>query len=159
MRLENEDMWILRMFIGGAVSRRTCMGQMHFYLDLLGVRMCIMPHATPSQCVCAHSACGWARCQKLVRTVVESNLKSEHNLYLACEDSPQQAFFFCTFSYSLLALLASIVHWLRCFLFLSVAKHWLCSGLDSKHVRVEDQPRCPPYSSLSRSAIFPCPHR
>ena len=25
---------------------------------------------------------------------VESNMKSEHNLYLACEDSPQRAFFF-----------------------------------------------------------------
>ena len=26
-------------------------------------------------------------------TTVESNMKSEHNLYLACEDSPQRAFF------------------------------------------------------------------
>ena len=43
-------------------------------------------------------------------TMVESNMKSEHNLYLACEDSPQRAFFFCTFSCSLLALLASTVH-------------------------------------------------
>ena len=40
---------------------------------------------------------------------------SEHNLYLACEDSPQHACFFCTFCCSLLALLASTVHWLRCF--------------------------------------------
>ena len=38
-------------------------------------------------------ACGWAmwsRCQKISqssrRTTVESNMKSEHNLYLACED-------------------------------------------------------------------------
>ena len=43
-------------------------------------------------------------------TTVESSMKSEHNLYLACEDSPQRAFFFCTFSCSLLALLASTVH-------------------------------------------------
>jgi len=43
-------------------------------------------------------------------TMVELNMKSEYNLYLACEDSPQLAFFFCTFSYSLLALLASTVH-------------------------------------------------
>ena len=27
-------------------------------------------------------------------TTVESSMKSEHNLYLACEDSPQHAFFF-----------------------------------------------------------------
>ena len=31
-------------------------------------------------------------------TTVESNMKSEHNLYLACEDSSPRAFFFCTFS-------------------------------------------------------------
>ena len=43
-------------------------------------------------------------------TMVESSIKSEHNLYLACEDSPQRAFFFGTFSCSLLALLASTVH-------------------------------------------------
>ena len=42
-------------------------------------------------------------------TMVESNMKSEHNLYLACENSPQRAFFFCTFSCVRLALLASTV--------------------------------------------------
>ena len=42
-------------------------------------------------------------------TKVESNMKSEHNLYLACEDSPQRTFFFCTFSCSRLALLPSTV--------------------------------------------------
>ena len=42
-------------------------------------------------------------------TTVESSIKSEHNLYLAWEDSPR-AFFFRTFSCSLLALLASTVH-------------------------------------------------
>ena len=41
-------------------------------------------------------------------TMVESNMKSEHNLYLACVDS--HVFFFCTFSCSHLALLASTVH-------------------------------------------------
>ena len=40
-------------------------------------------------------------------TTVESNMKSEHNLYLACEDSQQRAFFFCTFSCSLIALALS----------------------------------------------------
>ena len=65
-------------------------------------------------------------------------MKSEHNLYLACEDSPQRTFFFCTLSCYFLALLASIVHWLRCFLFLSVANHQLCSVLDSaKHIHCE----------------------
>ena len=28
-------------------------------------------------------------------TTVESSIKSEHNFYLACEDSPLRAFFFC----------------------------------------------------------------
>ena len=81
------------------------------------------------------------RCQKLVRaqerlrSTVESNMKSEHNLYLACEDSPQRAFFFWTFSCSLLALLASTVHWLCCFHFLNAANRRLRSLLDSaKHV-------------------------
>ena len=32
--------------------------------------------------------------QSLRTTTVESNMKSEHNLYLAYEDSPQRAFFF-----------------------------------------------------------------
>ena len=41
------------------------------------------------------------------KTTVESNMKSEHNLYLGCEDSPQRAFFFCTFSCSRLALILS----------------------------------------------------
>ena len=30
-------------------------------------------------------------------TTVESSIKSEHNLYLACEDSPQRALFFLHF--------------------------------------------------------------
>ena len=63
----------------------------------------------------------------------DSNMKSEHNLLLACEDSPQRAFFFCTFSGSLLALLASTVHRLR--FFLNAANRRLCSVLDSaKHI-------------------------
>ena len=67
-------------------------------------------------------------------TTVESSMESRHNLYLACEDSPQCAFFFCTFSCSLFALLASTVHWLRNFLFLT-ANHRLRSVLDSaKHI-------------------------
>ena len=66
-------------------------------------------------------------------TTVKSNMKSEHNLYLACEDSPQHAFFFCTFSCFCLALLASTVPWL---LFLNATNRWLHSALDSaKRVR------------------------
>ena len=69
-------------------------------------------------------------------TTVESNTKSEHNLYLACEDSPQRAFFFCTFSCSRLALLVFTVYWLGCFSFLNAANRRLCSVLDSaKRVR------------------------
>ena len=54
-------------------------------------------------------------------TTVESNMKSEHNLYLASEDCPQHAFFFCTFSCFCLALLATQeCQWLT-FLSLSVS--------------------------------------
>ena len=60
-----------------------------------------------------------------------TNIKTEHNLYLACEDSPQRAFFFCTFSCSRLALLASTVHWLLCILVLNAANRRLRSVLDS----------------------------
>ena len=78
-------------------------------------------------------------------TMVELSIKSEHNLYLACEDSPQRTFFFCTFSCSLLALSASTVHWLRNFL--NAANRRLCSVLDSaKHVRC-GAPAVLPYPS------------
>ena len=46
-----------------------------------------------------------AKCQSSRTT---TNVKSEHNLYMACEDSQQRAFYFCTFSCSRLALLASL---------------------------------------------------
>ena len=62
-------------------------------------------------------------------------MKSEYNLCLACEASTT-CFLLCTFSYSSLALLASTVHWFRCFLFLNAANRWLRSVLDSaKHIR------------------------
>ena len=80
---------------------------------------------------------------------------SEHNLYLACEDSPQRAFFFCTFSCSRLALLAPTVPWL---LFLNAPNRQLRSVLDSANAYVaEDQPLCPTRPPLSRSAVLPCP--
>ena len=86
----------------------------------LGLRMHMMP------CI-AHAGRPWSS----RTTTVELNMKIEHNLYLACEDSPQRAFFFCTFSCSCLALLASTVSWLRCFLFLNAANCRLCSVLNS----------------------------
>ena len=60
----------------------------------------------------------------------------EHeSVYLPWEDSPQCAFFWAL-SGSLLALLASFVHWLCCFHFLNVANRRLRSALNSaKHVR------------------------
>ena len=84
-----------------------------------------MPRTAPVR-MCAlrmHGAQDRQRCLRLNRTW--------HNLYLACEDSPQRAFFFCTFSCSRLALLASTVTWLRCFLFLNASNHRLHSVLDS----------------------------
>ena len=60
-------------------------------------------------------------------------MKSEHNLYLTCEDSPQCTLFFWTFSCFRLALLASTVPWL---LFLNATNCRLRSVLDSaKRVR------------------------
>ena len=35
--------------------------------------------------------------QERLRSTVELSMKSEHTLYLACEDSPQRAFFFKLF--------------------------------------------------------------
>ena len=92
--------------------------------------MCMMPHAAPCECICAH--CAWTELKDY--GWIEN--ESEHNLYLACEDSPQCAFLFCTFSRSLLAVLAFFVHRFCCFLFLSVANCQLHSALDSaKHIR------------------------
>ena len=80
---------------------------------------------------------------------VELSIKSEHNLNLACEDSPQRAFFFCTF-FSGLALLASTVHWLCCFLFLNAANRQLHSVFDStKHIH------CGGPATLSYCPFFP----
>ena len=61
-------------------------------------------HASAYVCI-VHAGRPWSS----RTTTVESNMKIKHNLYLACEDSPQRAFFFCTFSCSRLALLASTV--------------------------------------------------
>ena len=94
---------------------------------LLGLCMCMMPRTVPRQCVyvrIAHAGRPWSSRM----TTVESNMKSEHNLFLTCEDSPQRAFFFCTFSCFRLSLLASTVPWL---LFLNAANHRLRSVLDS----------------------------
>ena len=65
----------------------------------LCVRM--IPRTAPYQCT-LRMRIGHVelRCQKLIvrallkSTTVESSMKSEHNLYLACKDSPQRAFFF-----------------------------------------------------------------
>ena len=104
---------------------------------ILGVRMCMMPCTAPCECVCAHSACGWAMWSRY-RTTVESNMKVSI-IYTWLVKTPQHAFFFSIFSYSLLALLASFVHWLRCFLFLNVANRRWRSALNStKHVAAED---------------------
>ena len=117
----------------------------------------------------------WSRCQKLVRssrpTMVESNMKSDHNLYLW--NSPRCAFFFCNFSRSLLALL---IFYCTLTSLLSLSQCHQLSALDSaKQLRcggpaVLSYPSsivkkcrsslssivlpCPP---LSRSAILPYP--
>ena len=67
---------------------------------LLGLRMCMMPRAAPvrmcAMCMQVGHVEQMSEISKSSRTTtVESNMKSEHNLYLACEDS--RVFFFCTF--------------------------------------------------------------
>ena len=49
-------------------------------------------------------------------TMVESNMKREHNLYLACEDSPQRAFFllFSSCPLSFYCTLTSLLSFLQC---------------------------------------------
>ena len=69
--------------------------------------MHMMPHAVLCECICAPCTCGWAKLKK-DNGLIEH--ESEHNLYSACEDSPQCAFFFCIFSHSLLAFLAFFIH-------------------------------------------------
>ena len=70
-------------------------------------------------------------------TTVESSMKSEHTLYLACKDSPQCAFFFELSLVLFLHFIASTVslHCLCCFLFLNATNRQLRSVLDSaKHI-------------------------
>ena len=59
--------------------------------------MRMMPCAVPVRIVHADRPCG-AEMSEISRssrmTTVESSMKSEHDLYLGCEDSPQCAFFF-----------------------------------------------------------------
>ena len=64
---------------------------------LLGLCMHMMPRAVPVRIAHADRPCGAEMSeisQSSRTTTVESSMKSEHNLYLACEDSPQRAFFF-----------------------------------------------------------------
>ena len=119
-------------------------------------------HSVPVRIV--HVDIGCLRCQKLVRaqerlrSTVESSMKSEHNLYLACEDSPQRAFFFWTFSCSLLALsfYCTIDFIAFSFSMPPTVGYVQCSTPQNTYV-AEDQPRCPTLPRLSRSAILPCP--
>ena len=77
---------------------------MQFKVGLLGLPTRMMPRAAPRReyVRIVHAGRPWSS----RTTTVESNM---HNFYLASEDSPRRAFFFCTFSGSRLALLASTV--------------------------------------------------
>ena len=122
--------------------------------------MRMMPRAAPRQCVCVHCACGqppWSS-----RTItVESNMKSEHNLYLACEDSPRRAFLFCTFSCSCpLSFYCTLTSLL---LFLNAANRRLHSVLNSaKHVHCRGATALSYPSSIvkkpCRPSFFPVLH-
>ena len=81
----------------------------------------------------------WSRCQKLVRAQERRRLNRTWKVsifYTWLVKTPQRAFFFCTFSCSCLALIASTVQWLRYYLYLNAANHRLHSVLNSaKYVR------------------------
>ena len=79
---------------------------MHVYIITRTTHAHVAPRRASAYVRIAHAGRPWSS----RTTTVESNMKSEHtDLYLACENSPQGAFFFCTFSCSRLALLASTV--------------------------------------------------
>ena len=79
---------------------------MHVYIITRTTHAHVAPRRASAYVRIAHAGRPWSS----RTTTVESNMKSEHtDLYLACENSPQGAFFFRTFSCSRLALLASTV--------------------------------------------------
>ena len=88
-------------------------------------------------------------------TPVELSIKSEHNLYLVFDDSPQRAFFFCTFSSGLALLLYtdfvafsfSMPPTVGCVQYATPQNTYIA----------EDQPHCPTRLQLSRSAVLLCP--
>ena len=75
--------------------------------NLLGLRMHMMPRAAPHMCAMRMWVGHVEQMSEISHssrtTTVESNMKSEHNLYLACEDSPQRA----SFALSLVLVLPS----------------------------------------------------
>ena len=86
--------------------------------------------------------------------------KSEHNLYLACEDSPQCAFFLCNFSCSYLpswTWLLLYIDFVACSFSVLPTVGCVQHSTPQNTYVAEDQPRCSPCPPLSRNAVLPCP--
>ena len=85
-------------------------------------------------------------------TAVESNMKREHNLYLACEESPQRAFFFLLFSscpLSFYCTLTSLLSFSQC------RKLSAAFSTRFRKTRTLWRTNCVVLLPLSRSAVLP----
>ena len=104
----------------------------------LGLRMSMMPHFALCR-ASVHRACyrpcgaEMSKISQSSKTTVESSMKSEHNLYLACEDSTTCIFLLSFLLFSSCPL--SFYCTLTLLLSLNAANHRLHSVLDSaKHI-------------------------
>ena len=98
----------------------------------------------------------WSSSLKLVRAQEWLQLNQTWKFIPGCEGSPQHAFFFCTFSCSLLALLLYIEFVAFSFSMPPTVSCIQYSTPQNMYL-AEDQPHCPTHPPLSKSAVLPCP--
>ena len=115
----------------------------------------MMPRAAPCQCVCAHAGrpCGANASQSSRTTTVDSNMKSEHNLYLAYEDSHNVL---SSFAFSLVLFASTVIDFVAFSVSMPPTVGCVQYSTPQNTFVVEDQPRCPTRPPLSRSAVLLC---
>ena len=113
--------------------------------------MRMMPRAASCQCVCAHEGrpCGANASQSSRTTTVDSNMKSEHNLYLAYEDSHNVL---SSFAFSLVLFASTVIDFVAFSVSMPPTVGCVPYSTPQNTFVVEDQPRPP----LSRSAVLLC---
>ena len=126
--------------------------------QILGLRICMMPHTMPCQCALGMRVKQMLEISQSSRmTTVESNMKSEHNLYLACEDSTcfllLHSFLFSSCPLSFYCTWTSLLSSFSMPPTVGCVQH---STPHNTYV-AEDQLRCPTHPPLSRSAVLPRP--